>query len=216
MMGTRPTEQQLNALKRLGAATVYEGQGQTGAMDSGIKPLSPTFRLAGVALTVDCAPGDNLILHHALTQGRPGDVLVVDAKGFLETGHMGDVMAFAARQAGFAGIVIDGSVRDSAGVTELGYPVFSRGLSIKAPTKNQPGKLNIPIVCGHVLVRPGDVIVGDRDGLVVVDATTLDRVIEAAEIRERHEAELRDAIAQGKTTVELGGLGPKLQQLGIA
>lgn len=214
-MGIRPNAAQFVAAMRLGAATLYEGQGQVGAMDCGIKPLLPEFRLAGVALTVNCAPGDNLILHYALTQGQPGDVLVIDAKGFLECGHMGDVMSFAARQAGFAGIVIDGSVRDSAGVIEMNYPVFARGLSIKAPTKNQPGKLNVPILCGGVLVRPGDVIVGDRDGLVVIDPSKLQSVIDAAEERERHETELRGAIAKGKTTVELGGLEPRLRQLGV-
>lgn len=214
-MAKRPTELQIQILKRLGAATVYEGQGQTGALDSGIKPVLPGARMAGVALTVDCAPGDNLILHHALTMGRPGDVLVIDAKGFIETGHCGDVMSFAAKQAGFAGIVIDGSVRDSAGLAEMNFPVFARGLSIKGPTKNQPGKLNVPIICGGVLIRPGDIIVGDQDGLVAIEADALEAVIASAEQREAHEEELRKAIAGGRTTVQLGGLEPRLRQAGI-
>lgn len=214
-MHKRLTEQQIDALKRLGAATVYEGQGQVGALDSGIKPVHPTFKVAGTALTVDCAPGDNLILHYALTMGKPGDVLVVNAKGFLETGHCGDVMSFAAKRAGFAGIVMDGSVRDAAGLIAMDFPVFSRGLSIKAPSKNQPGKLNVPIICGGVLIRPGDILVGDQDGVVVVAAEDVAAVIAKAEERESHEETLRAAIAGGKTTVQLGGLETRLREMGI-
>src|SRR5690606_18793986 len=152
------------------AATVHEAQGQKGALSSAIKPLDPAMRLAGPALTVNCRPDDNLAIHYALTIARPGDVIVVDAKGFVEAGAWGDVMTLMARKKGVAGLVIDGSVRDANAIVEMGFPVFSRGISIKGTAKNQPGAVDVPIVCGGVGINPGDVVLGDRDGLVVIEA----------------------------------------------
>ena len=134
-----PTASRFDRLRALGAATVYEAQGAKGALDSGIKPLDPRSRLVGPALTVDTRPADNLMLHYALLKARPGDVLVVDAKGFLEAGPWGDVLTTAAIKAGIAGLVIHGAVRDASAIVEMGFPVFCRGLSIKGTGKNQPG-----------------------------------------------------------------------------
>lgn len=207
--------EQIDVIRRLGAATIYEAQGQRGAMDSGIKPLDPSFFVAGSALTVDAKPADNLILHYALTIAKPGDVLVVDAKGFLEAGAWGDVMTLAAQQVGIAGLVIDGSVRDSAAIVAAGFPVFSRGVCIKATEKKQPGRVNVAILCGGVEVKPGDIVVGDRDGVMIIAAASLEQSIALAIKREEKEATSRKALAQGKTTVDLIGLGPVLKQLGI-
>lgn len=202
-------------LRTLGAATVYEAQGARGALDSGIKPIDPASRLVGPALTVDTRPADNLMLHYALLKARPGDVLVVDAKGFLEAGPWGDVLTSAAMKRGIAGLVINGAVRDAGAIVEMGFPVFCRGLSIKSTGKVQPGKVNVPVCIGDVVIRPGDIVVGDRDGLVIVSPDELPAVLESARSREAKEAGFRSAIEQGASTAELLGLMPTLEGLGL-
>jgi len=202
-------------LSALGSATVYEAQGAKGALDVGIKPLDTSSRLVGSALTVDARPADNLMLHYALLKARPGDVLVVDAKGFLEAGPWGDVLTAAAMKIGIMGLVIKGAVRDANAIVEAGFPVFCRGLSIKGTGKNQPGRVNVPVVFGDALIRPGDVIVGDREGVVVVAADEVETVIASAEAREAKEAGFRAAIARGASTAELLDLLPTLERLGL-
>lgn len=209
------TAAQLDQLKRLGTATIHEAQGQRGAVDPRIAPLDPSMRLAGPALTVDIRPGDNLMIHYALTKARPGDVLVVDAKAFVDAGPWGDVLTFAAQQIGIAGLVIDGAVRDASQIVEMGFPVFCRGLSIRGTNKHQPGKLNLPLILGGAAVRPGDIVVGDRDGLVVVAADEVPEVIAASAAREQKEAQMRARLAQGATMVELLGLRETLASLGL-
>ncbi|MGO4280387.1 4-carboxy-4-hydroxy-2-oxoadipate aldolase/oxaloacetate decarboxylase [Cupriavidus sp. RAF20_2] len=214
-MTTSITAAQLDQLKRLGTATIHEAQGQRGAVDPRIAPLDPTMRLAGPALTVDIRPGDNLMIHYALTKARPGDVLVVDAKAFVDAGPWGDVLTFAAQQIGIAGLVIDGAVRDASQIVEMGFPVFCRGLSIRGTNKHQPGKLNLPLILGGAAVRPGDIVVGDRDGLVIVAADEVPEVIAASAAREQKEAQMRERLAQGATMVELLGLRETLDSLGL-
>lgn len=213
-MSGRPSTQQLADFAGYGAATVHEAQGATGALDSAIKPLAPDMVVAGPALTVDTRPGDNLAIHHAVTLARPGDVLVVDAKGFTEAGPWGDVLTLYAQQVGIAGLVIDGSVRDSRGIVALGLPVFSRGVSIKGSGKHQPGAVNRTITCGGVRVAPGDLVVGDADGVVVVPGADADRVQERCAERERAEAGFRDALRAGKSLVDLLGLRDRIADLG--
>lgn len=203
----------LHALRQLGAATIYEAQGAKGALDSGIKPIAPGMRLAGHALTVDTRPADNLMLHYAMLKARPGDVLVVDAKGFLEAGVWGDVFTEQAQRIGLAGLVIHGAVRDAAAMTEAGFPVFSRGLSIKGTGKHQPGRLNVTVTIGDVAIDPGDVIVGDQDGVVVVKRHEVDAVLRKSRQREEKEAQFRQQIRDGATTVDLLGLEETLRRL---
>jgi 4-hydroxy-4-methyl-2-oxoglutarate aldolase len=214
-MTTSITAAQRDQLKRLGTATIHEAQGQRGAVDPRIAPLDPSMRLAGPALTVDIRPGDNLMIHYALTKARPGDVLVVDAKAFVDAGPWGDVLTFAAQQIGIAGLVIDGAVRDASQIVEMGFPVFCRGLSIRGTNKHQPGKLNLPLILGGAAVRPGDIVVGDRDGLVIVAADEVPEVIAASAAREQKEAQMRERLAQGATMVELLGLRETLDSLGL-
>lgn len=202
-------------LRELGAATIYEAQGAKGALDSGMKPLDPASRLVGPALTVDTRPADNLMLHYALLKARPGDVLVVDAKGFVEAGPWGDVLTAAAMKIGLAGLVIHGAVRDAEAIVAMGFPVFCRALSIKSTGKVQAGRVNVPVCIGDVSIRPGDLIVGDRDGLVVIDPAEAAEVVAAARAREVKEAGYRTAIANGTSTVELLGLGLTLERLGL-
>ncbi|KKO61912.1 4-hydroxy-4-methyl-2-oxoglutarate aldolase [Janthinobacterium sp. KBS0711] len=203
----------LHALRQLGAATIYEAQGAKGALDSGIKPIAPGMRLAGPALTVDTRPADNLMLHYAMLKARPGDVLVVDAKGFLEAGVWGDVFTEQAQRIGLAGLVIHGAVRDAAAMTEAGFPVFSRGLSIKGTGKHQPGRLNVTVTIGDVSIDPGDIIVGDQDGVVVVKRHEVEAVLQKSRQREEKEAQFRQQIRDGATTVDLLGLEETLRRL---
>jgi 4-hydroxy-4-methyl-2-oxoglutarate aldolase len=212
---TLATKDQIKQLRDLGAATVYEAQGAKGALDQGIKPIDPTVRLAGPALTVDCRPADNLMLHYAVQKAAPGDVLVVDAKGFMEAGPWGDVLTIQAMKVGIAGLVINGCVRDANLIIELGFPVFCRGLSIKGTGKNQPGRLNVPITFGDVLIHPGDIIVGDRDGVVVVPRDEVASAISSSLAREEKEAGQRKAIEQGAMTAELLNLTDTLKRFGL-
>lgn len=205
----------LKTLRDIGPATLHEAQGQSGAVDSAIRPLDPSTRIAGPALTVDCRPSDNLVLHHALTKARPGDVLVVDAKGFIDAGPWGDVMSLAAQTVGVAALVIDGSVRDASSIVAMGFPVFSRGISIIGTNKNQPGRVGIPIVFGGVQVNHGDIIVGDRDGLVVVPRARAVEVARLGREREAKEEALREQIRGGRSTVDLLGLAETLKRLGM-
>ncbi|MDM0056598.1 4-carboxy-4-hydroxy-2-oxoadipate aldolase/oxaloacetate decarboxylase [Variovorax fucosicus] len=210
------TLEQLNQLRDLGAATVYEAQGAKGALDHGMKPIDPTVRLAGPAFTVDCRPADNLMLHYAVQKAKSGDVLVVDAKGFMEAGPWGDVLTIQAMKVGIVGLVINGCVRDANLIIELGFPVFCRGLSIKGTGKNQPGRINVPIAIGDVLIHPGDIIVGDRDGLTVVPLDEVESAIASSLVREDKEAGQRKAIGEGAMTADLLGLAETLRRFGLA
>ncbi|WP_443114490.1 4-carboxy-4-hydroxy-2-oxoadipate aldolase/oxaloacetate decarboxylase [Herbaspirillum seropedicae] len=209
------TKEQIQQLRELGSATVYEAQGAKGALDHGMKPIDPASRLAGPALTVDARPGDNLVLHYAVLQAKPGDVLVVDAKGFMEAGPWGDVLTVLAMKKGIAGLVVNGCVRDANTIIDLGFPVFCRGLSIKGTGKHQPGKVNVPIVIGDVLIHPGDIIVGDRDGLAVVARSEVETTIASSMAREEKEQKMRQAIENGASTVELMQLDTILKQYGM-
>ena len=209
------TQEQISRLCAFGSATIHEAQGGTGAFDNGMKPLDPASRLAGPAFTVDMRPADNLMLHYALLKARPGDVLVVDAKGFLEAGPWGDILTLQAIKSGLAGLVIHGCVRDATQIIEAGFPVFCRGLSIKGTGKNQPGRINVPLHIGDALIHPGDIVVGDRDGLVVVRAGEVTEVIARSAAREAKEAEMREAIEKGGTTAELLGLSETLKRFNL-
>jgi 4-hydroxy-4-methyl-2-oxoglutarate aldolase len=210
------TQKKLVQLRDLGTATIYEAQGAKGALDSGMKPIDPTVRMAGPALTVDARPADNLILHYAVLKAKPGDILVVDAKAFMEAGPWGDVLTLQAMKLGIAGLVVNGCVRDANLIIDLGFPVFCRGLSIKGTGKNQPGKVNVPISIGDVVIRPGDIVVGDRDGLVVVAQDEVDMAIGSSIAREEKEVKQRQAIESGTSnTVELLNLGETLKKFGL-
>jgi 4-hydroxy-4-methyl-2-oxoglutarate aldolase len=204
-----------NRLKAFGSATLHEAQDQKGAMSPAIRPLDPSLRLAGPAFTIETKPGDNLVIHFALTLAKAGDVLVINANAYEGAGLWGEILTRAAMQRGIAGLVIDGAVRDSQPILDMHFPVFSRGLSINAAQKNQPGRIDVPIVCGGVGVEPGDWVVGDRDGLVVIARESLQAVLAGAEVRETAEAGLRAAIQQGRSTVELLGLQESLVRVGL-
>ena len=143
--------------------------GRRGALHGRISPLAPTMKFAGPALTVEVRPGDNLMIHAALALAQPGDVIVVDGKGDLSCALMGEIMCQQAVALGVAAVVIDGAVRDSEALCALGFPMFAAGLNPNGPTKSVPGRVNHPISVGGVTVRPGDLVVGDADGVTVIE-----------------------------------------------
>jgi RraA family protein len=143
--------------------------GRRGALHGRIAPLSPTMKFAGPALTVEIRPGDNLMIHAAMAIARPGDVIVVDGKGDLTSALMGEIMCQQCAAIGVAGVVIDGAVRDSEAIRALGLPMYAAGLNPNGPTKSVAGRLNHPISIGGVTVRPGDLVVGDADGVTVIE-----------------------------------------------
>lgn len=203
---TQTTDPRMARLAALGAATVYEANGQRDAIDPAIKPLDPTTRIAGRVVTVDLEPADNWFIHVALLEAGEGDILVVDAKGYTQAGPWGDVLTLAAQERGLAGLVIDGAVRDSQEIIASGFPVFTRGVCIRKTTKAQKGRVNVPVTIGGVLIQPGDILVGDADGLVRVAAADIDTALTSSEHRELKEEQMRARIREGATTLDLLGL----------
>ena len=143
--------------------------GRRGALSGRIAPLAPSMKFAGPAVTVEVRPGDNLMIHAALALVKPGDVIVVDGKGDLNSALMGEIMCQQAVALGVAGVVIDGAVRDSEAIRQLGFPMYAAGLNPNGPTKFVPGRVNHPISIGGVTVEPGDLVVADADGVTVVE-----------------------------------------------
>lgn len=197
------------------AALLHEALGKRGAMNHDVRPAFPGAKILGRALTIKSAPGDNLMLHLALSIAQPGDVLVATVDGFLEAGIWGEIATVAAQVRGVRGLVTDGAVRDTEMIARMGFPIFSRGLCIKGTTKRQKGELNQPIVLAGAVVNPGDIIVGDADGVVVVPAGEVDAVVaKANEIRQREEG-IMAQLKQGKLTLDLLNMRPVLKELGL-
>ena len=206
----RPTAIQLQRAAVFPSATLHEAMGRTGALPSAIKPVVPSMKLCGPAVTVAVKPMNNINIHRAIYLAQPGDILVVDVGGVagLEGGYFGEIMAHAcvARQLG--GLVIDGCVRDADLLEEIGFPVFSRGLAIHGTTKEEGGSILAPITLGGTTIRAGDVIVGDRDGVVAVPLNGLDAAVEASQSREDKEAATIASLKGGASTIELYGWSP--------
>jgi len=151
------------------ASILADVQGRRGTMDGRIAPVSPAMRMAGPAFTVEVRPGDNLMIHTAMTMARPGDVLVIDGKADRTCALMGAIMINQCRKLGLGGVILDAAARDTEELREIGFPVYSVGANPNGPTKFVPGRINWPISCGGVAVRPGDLVVGDADGVVVIE-----------------------------------------------
>jgi 4-hydroxy-4-methyl-2-oxoglutarate aldolase len=187
-------------------ATLYEAAGRKGNVDPAIRPAWHGAKVCGRAITVECPPCDNLMLHIAVANAKPGAVIVATVGGFLLAGAWGEILTEAALACGVAGLVIDGAVRDIDAIEALRFPVFSRGLAIGSCTKERPGKLDVPIQLGGAAVRPGDLVVGSADGLVVVEQGRIEEVYQAAVERRKRESEIITKLRQGRTTLELLGL----------
>ena len=151
------------------ASILADVAGRRGTMDGRIAPLAPTMRVCGPAFTVEVRAGDNLMIHAAMALAKPGDVLVIDGKADRSCALMGSIMLTACKALGLAGVVLDASIRDTEELRDLGFPVWAIGANPNGPTKNIPGRINWPISCGGAAVRPGDLIAGDADGVVVIE-----------------------------------------------
>ena len=184
-------------------ATLYEAAGHRGMVDPAIRPAWAGASVCGIASTVECPPGDNLMLHHAVAAAKPGIVIVATMGSYLLTGAWGEILTAAAQAKGVAGVAVDGAVRDIAAISEREFPIFSRGLAIGSCTKERFGSLDVPIQFGGVTVRPGDIVVGDIDGLVIVPQERAQEILEAASARRVREAEIMEELRKGKTTIEL-------------
>jgi 4-hydroxy-4-methyl-2-oxoglutarate aldolase len=195
----------LNELAQLPTATLHEAIGKQGALPSAIKPISAAMKLCGRAFTLDSMPADNLLFHRAVAGAKVGDILVAKTSDHYEAGYWGELLTVAAMQRGIAGLVIDACVRDADPIEALGFPVFSRGLCIRGTTKYGQGTLNEPIVIGDVVIYTGDIIVGDRDGVVVIPANRAAEAVEKSKAREAKEARTLEQLRSGKTTLEIYG-----------
>lgn len=188
------------AAAKFAPAILADVAGRRGALHGRIAALHPAMRFAGSALTVEVRPGDNLMIHAAMALARPGDVLVIDGKADQTSALMGEIMINACQRLGLAGVVIDGAVRDSDALRELGFAVFSFGTNPNGPTKNVPGRINHPVSAGGVVVRPGDFITGDADGVVVVERERVEALLPLARQKVADEARRIEAIGQGVTS----------------
>ena len=211
----RPSAQLVASFTGLGAATVYEAAGRIGSVDPAIKPLGPGVEIVGPALTVQCFPRDNLMLHKALQVAQPGDIIVATTDGYHNAGYFGDLMATSALALKIGGLAIDGCVRDSADILEMGFPIFSRGTCIRGTVKRNPGTINHPIVFGEVVVHPGDLVVGDDDGMVIIPQARIEEVLEASKQRVQKEIDKAAALRTGKTSMELNKLHTVIESLGL-
>jgi 4-hydroxy-4-methyl-2-oxoglutarate aldolase len=202
---TRVEAATLAVAQHLPAATLHEAGGRIGVMPSAIKPVAPQFKVCGPAVTVQGPGGDNLWLHRAIYVAQPGDVLVAHVQGAYDFGYWGEIMSAAAHARGLAGLVIDGCVRDGAVLADFGFPVFARGLCIRGTGKDfgARGWINHPTLFEGLVVHPGDLVVGDTDGVVVVPRGRAAEVVAASQQREAKEAAIIDRIRDGERTIEL-------------
>jgi 4-hydroxy-4-methyl-2-oxoglutarate aldolase len=202
--------------RKLSSATVHEASDGIGALSANIKPISPEMVACGPAITVNLRPGDNLMLHKAIYVARPGDVIVADAKGFTEAGAWGEIMAVAAQERGIVGLVFNGAVRDSQAMTELGFPAFSRALCIKGTEKISLGWINHPLILDNVTIHPGDLILGDRDGVVVVKREDAAEILQRSKAREEKEKGIKERLKRGESTLDILGFGNILKERGLS
>ncbi|MCL6592926.1 MAG: 4-carboxy-4-hydroxy-2-oxoadipate aldolase/oxaloacetate decarboxylase [Alicyclobacillus sp.] len=211
----RAEAQIIAKLGEAGVATVHEAMNRSGLMRPYMRPLYPGAKVAGSAVTVLSHPGDNLMLHAAIEVCQPGDVLVVALASDSTDGMFGELLAVSCQARGITGLVIDAGVRDSEVITQMNFPVWSKAISAQGTVKATPGSVNIPVVCAGALVRPGDVIVGDGDGVVVVPREQAESVAARAEQRMQREDATRERLRKGELGMEIYGFRQKLQQMGV-
>ena len=212
---TRPDAAVVKTLGEFGVATVHEAQARTGLMRPYMRPIYPAAKTAGTAITISCQSGDNLMIHAAIEFCQKGDILVVTTTSESTDGMFGELLAESARAHGVVGLIIDAGVRDVRDLTEMDFPVWSKAVSAQGTVKATAGSVNVPVVCAGAPVRPGDVIVADADGVVVVTKETAAEVAKLAAERSTKEQKTRERLKAGELGVDFYGLRAKLTELGV-
>ncbi len=211
----RPDRSIVDAFAKLGVATVHEAQGQTGLLAPRLRPIFPGAHIAGTAITVSVPPGDNWMIHVAVEQCAEGDVLVVAPIAPSDAGYFGDLLATAVMARGVRGLVIDAGCRDVRELERMGFPVWSSFVSARGTVKEALGTVNLPIECAGQHVRPGDVVVADDDGVVVVAQERAVDVLEASRAREQREALSRERYRSGELSLDVGEMRDRLDAAGL-
>ncbi len=202
-------------LGEYGVATVHEAQGRRGLMKPYMRPIYPKAKVGGTAVTVLSHPGDNIMIHAALEVVQPGDVLVVALAADSTDGMFGDLLGVSCQAKGVLGLVIDAGVRDTADLTEMNFPVWSRAIHSQGTVKATPGSVNVDVVCAGAVVRPGDVVVADNDGVVVVPRETARETCRKSEERLAKEKTSRERLKKGELGLDFYGLREKLHGMGV-
>lgn len=205
----------VNRFRNLSVATVHEAQGRIGLLNQEIRPIREGLKLVGRAVTVLATPGDNVMIHVAIEQCEPGDVMVVAVSSRSDCGYFGDLLATLMLSRGIVGFVIDSGVRDLADLKQMDLPVFSRCISAQGTVKETLGDVNIPIVCGGQLINPSDLMLGDDDGVVVIRRNEAELVAQLSEAREEKEAGIRSKYRAGTLGLDMNNMRKRLFDMGL-